>query len=219
MLCDISPGVARKGKSGNKTETIGISASPETKADLEKLADHLDRSVSNLAGKFLLRGWAAYRRDKQLDEPTDEKQCHRVVPLKVVGRVSAGQPIEAIEEGEDVYVMASDVAGVKKPRALRVVGNSMGDAGVLDGDIIIVGDCADPRNRIVVVYVEEKGTLGATLKMWRQKGQSVTLEPANPDYEPETYPAKKLRWYGMLVKVLRTVELPEANEKEDADAA
>lgn len=142
----------------------------------------------------------------------------RVEHIKLVGRVSAGKPIAPVEAIELVPVLSTDVAGLKNPRALLVEGDSMIDAGVFDGDTILVDDCSDPRNRIVVALIDEK----ATLKRWRQKGDSVVLEPANPDYPPKTYSPKKrvlLSWYGMLIKVLRSVEKPEVVGQEDADAA
>jgi SOS-response transcriptional repressor LexA len=140
-----------------------------------------------------------------------------VTYIKLVGRVSAGSIIEPIEDAESIPVLSTDIEGVHNARALKVIGDSMVDANVIDGDIILTGDCPDPRNRIVVAYVLENGAMvGATLKWWRQKGNNVTLEPANPKYKAVTYPAKKLRLFGALIKVLRTLPKPEVNEQEAA---
>lgn len=147
-----------------------------------------------------------------------------VTYIKLVGRVSAGKVLESFDESELIPVLTTDVEGVQRPRALKVEGDSMMDANVMDGDLILVGDCADPRNRIVVAYVFEKDAergiyKGATLKRWRQHGHNVTLEPANPNYEPKTYKAKDLRWYGALIKVLRTFPKPDITEQKDWVAA
>lgn len=147
-----------------------------------------------------------------------KEKLPRFVPLTLLGRVTAGDPCEPIENKEEVYVLASDIASVRNARALKVVGDSMRDAGVLDGDIIIVGDVSNPQGRIVVAVITIKGSVEVTLKRWRQTGNKVTLEPANPDYQPITLPVKKksgghfVHAWGALVKVMRTVEPPPAAE-------
>lgn len=67
MLCGISPVVAKNGES--KSVTVGVAVSPNQKAELVTLAAAKERSVSYIAWKFMLRGWAAYERDGMLDEP------------------------------------------------------------------------------------------------------------------------------------------------------
>jgi len=207
----------KKALGQSKTLVLGVAVSLDTKQWVEELADKEQRSLSWVGGALLERGKAAYKRDKSLKEPEDGGPY--AVPLKIVGRVSSGKPIEAIENKEVVMVLSTDIQGVQKPRCLRVVGDSMRDANVMDGDIILVGDTDSPINRIVVAYIKDKGTVETTLKMWRQKGQAVTLEPANPDYDPVTYPSRKLSWYGALVKVLRTFPLGNAGEQSEASAA
>jgi SOS-response transcriptional repressor LexA len=211
--------MARKKKQPgqSKNEVLGLSVNMSTKEWVESVADKAERSLSYVAGALFERGRAAYERDGLLKEPEDGRSYG--VPLKIVGRVSGGKPIETIEDVEEILVLSTDIEGVKKPRALRVVGDSMRHANVMDGDIILVGDCESPINRIVVALITDRGTVDATLKMWRQKGQTVTLESANPDYEPITLPAKKVRWYGMLIKVLRTFPIGNMNEQAEADAA
>jgi SOS-response transcriptional repressor LexA len=196
-----------------KVVTVGLALSGEHAREVRKIAAKEDREPGYVKRSLFLRGLAAYHRDGQLKEPENGAFPAQ---LKIVGRVSAGKPIETVEIQEEITVLSTDIEGVQNPRCLRVVGDSMRDANVMDGDIILVGDCDSPVNRIVVAYIEEKGTLNATLKRWRQKGDKVTLEPANPDYDSETYPAKKMRWYGFLIKVLRTISLPQANENTAA---
>jgi SOS-response transcriptional repressor LexA len=211
--------MGRKPSKNPKSGTIGIAAPATVQSELKALAKELDRSSSYLGGKFLLRGWAAYKRDGLFDEPESEG-APIVHYLDLVGRVSAGAIVEAVEEKEKIPILSTDIEGVRTPRALRVIGDSMVDANIVDGDIILVGDCPDPRNRIVVAYVKEHGTAYATVKRWRQHGKTVTLEPANRRYKAESYPESKLDWYGAVIKVLRTVERPEdAEEEENKDAA
>jgi SOS-response transcriptional repressor LexA len=201
------------------TSQVTFRVSDKLYRRIQEIAQHERRKPNEVARALLERGEAAYNADEQLFEPAEGQKPPHAIPLKIVGRVSGGKPIEPVEHHEVIMVLSSDVAGVQNPKALRVAGDSMRESNVMDGDIILVGDCASPINRIVVAYIEEKGTLGATLKRWRQKGQNVTLEPANPDYEPVTYPLKKLRLYGALIKVLRTFPTADANEQTEADAA
>jgi SOS-response transcriptional repressor LexA len=201
------------------TSQVTFRVSDKMYQRIGEIAKEERRKPNEVARALLERGEAAYTSDGRLFEPGAGESQPRAVALKIVGRVSGGKPIEPIEHHEEIMVLSTDIAGIKKARALRVVGDSMRDANVMDGDIILVGDCESPINKIVVAYIEEKGTLGATLKWWRQKGQSVTLEPANPDYKPFTYPAKKLRWYGALAGVIRTIPLSEVAGRSEADAA
>jgi SOS-response transcriptional repressor LexA len=200
-----------------KVLTVPVKLDEPTKKDFLTIAGKEDRPLGYVIRELALRGRALYKKDKGLKDISGG--VPRAVRLKVVGRVSGGKPIEAVEDDGEIYVLESDVVGTHNARALLVKGDSMRDAGVLDGDIILVGDCESPINRIVVALIKDKGTVDTTLKMWRQKGNNVTLEPANPDYKPITYPAKKVSWYGALIKVLRTFPVDEAHEQSEADAA
>lgn len=120
------------------------------------------------------------------------------IPLH--GRIAAGTPIEALQEEGAVSVPAT-MLGRGEHYALQVSGDSMVEAGILDGDTIIIrrSDTAD-NGDIVVALVDG---IEATLKTLHKRGEKVALEPANGTYETQIYPANKVRVQGRLVGLLR----------------
>ncbi len=123
------------------------------------------------------------------------------VELPLYGRIAAGLPIEALRDaGSHIEVPVALVAGGEH-YALEVSGNSMVDAGILDGDTVIVrkGETAE-NGQIVVAMIDESEV---TLKRLRRRGNSVALEPANARYEAQILPADKVKVQGRLVGLLR----------------
>lgn len=120
--------------------------------------------------------------------------------LYLVGRIAAGQPIEAVNQQEPL-----DVANIftgKNRYALEVKGDSMIDEGIFDGDIVICqqADSAD-NGQIVVALIDQNE---ATLKrLQRNKNQTVTLVPANSTLDPITYEADRVTVQGVYVGLLR----------------
>ncbi|MCH8858722.1 MAG: transcriptional repressor LexA [Proteobacteria bacterium] len=122
-----------------------------------------------------------------------------VVPL--VGRIAAGTPIEALQNRiADVPVPAT-LLGSGEHYALEVAGDSMINAGILDGDTVIIRktDTANTGD-IVVALVDESE---ATLKRLRRRGDSIALEAANPVYETRLYGADRVQIQGRLVGLIR----------------
>ena len=120
------------------------------------------------------------------------------VPL--LGRIAAGVPIEAIQHEIDRIVPPADIAG-RDHFALEVKGDSMIEAGILDGDIIICnpGETATSGDIVVALIDEEE----ATLKRYRKKGGSIALEAANPKYETRIFGPDRVRVQGKLVALIR----------------
>ena len=123
--------------------------------------------------------------------------------LPVMGRISAGVPIEAIAEvSHHISVPGSMLSGRGHHYALEVKGDSMIDAGINDGDIVVIREQATAENGdIVVALVEEQE---ATLKRFRRKGGMIALEAANPAYETRVFPDHAVRVQGRLVGLIRT---------------
>ena len=124
------------------------------------------------------------------------------VNVPLVGRIAAGTPIEALQNKiSDVPVPGGMVGGRGDHYALEVTGDSMINAGILDGDTIIIQE-ADTANtgEIVVALVDESE---ATLKRLRRRGDSIALEAANPAYETRLYGADRVRVQGKLVGLIR----------------
>ena len=123
--------------------------------------------------------------------------------LPVMGRIAAGVPIEAISQvSHSVAVPGQMVSGKGHHYALEVKGDSMIDAGINDGDVVVIreGKTAD-NGDIVVALVEDQE---ATLKRFRQSGNTIALEAANPAYETRLYRDDQVKVQGRLVGLIRT---------------
>ena len=124
-----------------------------------------------------------------------------VVEVPLHGRIAAGLPIEALRDmGESVEVPAAMLGGGEH-YALEVSGDSMVEAGILDGDTVIIrrGDVAD-NGSIVVALVDENEV---TLKRLRRRGNSIALEAANPRYETRIFGPDRVKVQGRLVGLVR----------------
>jgi len=128
------------------------------------------------------------------------------VSLPLYGRIAAGTPIEALRDPNgSVDVPAGLLAGKGRAMgehyALEISGDSMIDAGILDGDRVIIRACDTAENgAIVVALVDEQE---ATLKYLKREGSQIALEPANKSYETRRLPASRVRVQGKLVGLLR----------------
>jgi repressor LexA len=130
-----------------------------------------------------------------------EEDSGRPVAVPVMGRIAAGTPIEAIQTKSHVINMPADVLSTGEHFALEVRGDSMIEAGILDGDIALIKktDGADTGDIVVALIDEEE----ATLKRFRRRGASIALEPANTTYEVRILPPNRVRIQGKLVGLFR----------------
>jgi repressor LexA len=124
------------------------------------------------------------------------------VQLPLYGRIAAGTPIEALRDGSvSVGVPAGMLSGAAEHYALEVAGDSMIDAGVLDGDTVIIQRCDTAENGTIVVALIDDNEV--TLKRLRRKGASIALEPANKSYETRIFGPDRVHVQGRLVGLLR----------------
>ncbi|WP_319547316.1 transcriptional repressor LexA [Ruegeria conchae] len=123
--------------------------------------------------------------------------------LPVMGRIAAGVPIEAISHvSHRVAVPGSMISGSSEHYALEVRGDSMIDAGINDGDVVVIRETTAADNGdIVVALVEDQE---ATLKRFFRRGQAIALEAANPAYETRVLPEDKVKVQGRLVGLIRS---------------
>jgi repressor LexA len=121
--------------------------------------------------------------------------------LPLYGRIAAGTPIEALSDQSTVLEVPGLLMGEGEHYVLQVVGDSMVDAGIQDGDFVVIKRCdsADSGD-IVVALIEERE---ATLKRLRRRGASVALEAANPAYETRIFGPHQVRVQGKLVGLMR----------------
>jgi repressor LexA len=123
------------------------------------------------------------------------------ISIPVMGRIAAGTPISAIQTRTHTISMPPDMLASGDHFALEVRGDSMVEAGILDGDTVIVRrqDVADTGDIIVALIDDEE----ATLKRLRRRGSSIALEAANPAYETRVLGPDRVRIQGKLVSLLR----------------
>lgn len=125
------------------------------------------------------------------------------VELPVMGRIAAGVPIEAISEvSHHIAVPGSMISGRESHYALEVRGDSMINAGINDGDVVVIREQDAAQNGDIVVALVEGHE--ATLKYYRRKGAMIALEAANPAYETRILPEDKVRVQGRLVGLIRS---------------
>ncbi len=135
------------------------------------------------------------------DHHSDDDGETRVISVPVMGRIAAGTPIEALQTRSHTIGVPPDMLGSGDHYALEVRGDSMIDAGILDGDMALIlrNDTADTGDIVVALIDEEE----ATLKRFRRRGASIALEPANAAYEVRILPPNRVRIQGKLVGLYR----------------
>ena len=123
-----------------------------------------------------------------------------VIEMPLHGRIAAGLPIEAMEGQTSLSVPAA-LLGPGEHYALEVAGDSMVEAGILDGDYALILRTETARDgQIVVALVDDSE---ATLKYFRREGSMIRLDPANRAYDPQRYSPDQIRVQGRLAGLLR----------------
>lgn len=123
------------------------------------------------------------------------------VSLPLYGRIAAGTPIEALRDHSTQLDVPPHMVGNGDHYALEVVGDSMIEAGIQDGDVVIIQCCETAANGDIVVALIDDSE--ATLKRLRSKGHTVALEAANPAYETRIFGAHRVRVQGRLCGLMR----------------
>ena len=123
------------------------------------------------------------------------------VIVPVMGRIAAGVPISAIQTQSHSITVPPEMLGGGEHFALEVRGDSMIEAGILDGDTVLIRktDAADSGDIVVALVDEEE----ATLKRLRRRGASIALEAANPAYETRIFGPDRVRIQGRLIGLMR----------------
>jgi repressor LexA len=123
------------------------------------------------------------------------------VSIPVMGRIAAGVPIDAIQHKTHSIAVPPEMLSGGEHYALEVKGDSMIEAGIFDGDTVIIKNASTANpGEIVVALVDEEE---ATLKRFRRKGASIALEAANPAYETRIFGPDRVKVQGKLVGLIR----------------
>ncbi len=161
------------------------------------------KHITNLEKKGLLT--RDYNRSRSIDllPPKGRlKQSMNVntgLVLPLLGRIAAGQPIEAIQSNETISL--ADFVRSKEVFVLEVRGNSMQDEAILDGDYVLVEKLKTAHNGDIVVAVVDRDE--ATLKRFYREGDNIRLQPSNATMQPIIVPAGSVEIQGRVIGVLR----------------
>ncbi|KDU94603.1 repressor LexA [Komagataeibacter rhaeticus] len=136
-----------------------------------------------------------------LPEGADAAFLVPVVEVPFVGRVAAGNPIEAITTDTTRIAVPADMLGKASHYALEVTGDSMQDAGILDGDMVIIREGTQATDGQIVVALVDGDEV--TLKRIRHEGGEIALIPANTRYETRLLPASRVSVQGTLAGLIR----------------
>ena len=123
------------------------------------------------------------------------------IDVPVLGRIAAGTPIEALQNESSRIAVPRDLIASGEHYALEVVGDSMIEAGILEGDVVILQRVDTAGNGDIVVALVDDTE--ATLKRLRRRGQSIALEAANPAYETRIFGPDRVKVQGRLVGLMR----------------
>lgn len=196
ILVTIRDWVVRHGYSPSTREigdAVGLRSSSSVSKHLASLEDK----------GFLRRGTSMSRPiDVRLflDGAPERDQSGDSVPVPVVGHIAAGTPISAEEHVDDVLTLPRGLTGRGNVFGLRVRGDSMVDAAICDGDIVVVRQQSEAHSgQIVAAMIDEE----ATVKVYRRRGGHVYLEPRNPAYD--VIDGDRAVVLGTVVSVLRSV--------------
>jgi repressor LexA len=159
------------------------------------------KHVSNLEKKGLLK--RDYNRSRSIDvlpvRGIFKRQPSKELALPLMGRIAAGQPIEAVENPETISL--GDITRSKDVFVLQVKGESMKDEHIVDGDYVLVEKTNNAHDGEIVVALVE-GT-DATLKRLFREGVNIRLQPSNTAMKPIIVPAKSVQLQGRVIGVLR----------------
>jgi repressor LexA len=123
------------------------------------------------------------------------------VALPLYGRIAAGLPIEAVRDTDNSIEVPASMVGRGEHFALEVAGDSMIDAGIFDGDTVVVRRDESPENGAIVVALIDDNEV--TLKRLRRNKGSIALEPANKSYETRIFGPDRVRVQGRVVSLIR----------------
>ena len=143
----------------------------------------------------------AKSRTPELPMPASHMLDSRTVSVPVMGRIAAGVPISAIQNHSHDIACPPDLLTNGEHFALEVKGDSMIEAGIHDGDTVIIRRCDTAENGDIVVALVEQEE--ATLKRLRKKGSTVALEAANPEFKTRIFGPDQVDIQGRLVGLIR----------------
>ncbi|NQV55399.1 MAG: transcriptional repressor LexA [Rhodospirillales bacterium] len=124
-----------------------------------------------------------------------------MIELPLLGKIAAGTPIEALRDNSNTVEVPPSLLGKGEHYALEIDGDSMIEAGINDGDTVLIERCDTAENGTIVVALVDDNEV--TLKRLRRKGDQIALEAANKDFETRIFGPDRVNIQGKLVALLR----------------
>jgi repressor LexA len=128
-------------------------------------------------------------------------QAGHTVQLPLYGKIAAGTPIEALRDHSNSVDVPAGMLGRGEHYALTIEGDSMIDAGIHEGDTVLIERCENAENGTIVVALVDSNEV--TLKRLRRKGDSIALEPANPNHKTRIFGPDRVKIQGRLIGLMR----------------
>jgi repressor LexA len=181
------------------TQKNGYSPSYEEIAQglgLNSLAT-VHKHITNLQNKGMLQ--RAHNRSRSIDVLSPRAQRRPTDRLPLMGRIAAGQPVEAVETAETISL--SEIVGNREVFALEVRGDSMRDEHIVNGDYVLVERTSTAREGEIVVALVDGSD--ATLKRFYREGNMIRLQPSNAEMSPIYAPAESVAIQGKVLGMLR----------------
>ena len=139
--------------------------------------------------------------DLEISAPEVPQAANDSIAIPMVGKIAAGVPIEAIQQDGNVFKIPQGMIGRGDHFALEVEGESMINAGILDGDVVIIKKANTARNNEIVVALVDREE--ATLKRLNKTSHGIELIAENPDYPTRTFGPDRVEVQGVLVGLVR----------------
>jgi repressor LexA len=170
--------------------------------EVVRLPESVAPNMRPAPGKFspgVIEGGLGRGRPRPVE--SEDVDAYSSVSVPVMGRIAAGVPIEAIQTRSHTISVPPEMLSGGDHFALEVRGDSMIEAGILEGDVVVLrkSDTAETGDIVVALVDDEE----ATLKRLRKRGASIALEAANPSYETRIFGPDRVRVQGKLVGLIR----------------
>ncbi|MDP2697793.1 transcriptional repressor LexA [Thalassospira sp.] len=166
-----------------------------------RLPDNNDDSAAPATAKVTSLAAARKTTHRSATVPSAFSEVRESLSLPLYGRIAAGTPIEALRDQSTHVQVPASLLGSGEHYALEVSGDSMIDAGILDGDTVLIQKCEQAHDGTIVVALVDESE--ATLKRLKRGRGEVLLEPANAKYETRALSPDRVRIQGRLVGLLR----------------
>ena len=162
----------------------------------------IHRLISALEKKEAVHRIPRQARSIALELPQAMDIANDVVQIPMYGKIAAGLPIEAIADEHETVSVPTSMTGPGEHYALLVEGDSMINAGILNGDTVIIKRARQANNGDIVVALIDG--VDVTLKKFYRRSKSIALEPANPAYETRIFTDDRIEIQGILVGLMRS---------------